>query len=122
MPGVTGGVSRNRGRSQELWAAGRGGEERRAEWAISGVQVRSATLRQLGMEAQEAEALRACTVILGLESQVTQLHKKTACVKTTVVILAGLRHMSDFTGRGRPRPGKAGSLNFRQHSDDLGIS
>lgn len=46
------------------------------------------------MEAQEGEALlRACTEALGLESQVTQLHKKTACVKTTVVILADLRHV-----------------------------
>lgn len=37
------------------------------------------TLTVLGMEAQEGEAfLRACTVIPGLESQVTQLHKKTA--------------------------------------------
>lgn len=62
------------------------------------------------MAAQEGEALlRACTVILGLESQVTQLHKKTACVKNTLVTLADHRHMSDFTARERPRPEKAAS-------------
>lgn len=64
------------------------------------------------MEAQEGEALlRACTVILGLESQVTQLHRKTACVKNTLVILADQTCLRLHCQR---------KAQTREHSGDFG--
>lgn len=48
----------------------------------------------------------------GSESQVPQLHKKTACVENTLVTLADHRHGSGLPARGRPRSGKAGALTL----------